>query len=1273
MRVNRSHPYGPVAMAKRLQAVLIGLIAALSATPSMSVEIQNRPLALGNDVPNNMVLIPSVEFPTIISQANFDLINGQDTYNPSRSYVGYFDSEKCYEYVFDAQERLRHFKPVSAASSRTCLGASKQWSGNFLNWAATQTIDPFRKALTGGYRVKDTPQETWLEKAVNEDHGIGTRFFDNKLLSKGQTGLMPISEAFPVRMRAYKLRAQIFFTNDSTLDKKTGNDRVEAAQLATAVPYNPGVHGSLTGKTSKGAVDPTVYSVSIRVAVCVESGKVKPEANCIKYAKGWKPEGLLQKYNDKLRFSIFGYLNDSSVGRDGGVLRARQKYIGPFSYDPIKGQQPNAAKEWDPGTGVQDANPDSADASGTNTRVGGNHVTNSGVINYLNKFGQTTGTDTSNNAKGLDNVSELYYAATRYFKNQDNVPEYTDITTANAELQTDRFPVITDWVNPIQYRCQRNVAVGIGDAYTHRDRNLPGSTVRNGEPAMPAKVTADTSVNVETELNRVFQLEGLNKNAKTIPFNPEGSLNSAFIAGLAYAAHTQDLQPDMPDKQTLSTYWVDVLPDKIVVPSARNQYYLAAKYGGFDVPEGFDPNTRTEQLTDAWWTDGDLIGLADAANEKRPRNFFVAYQAEQMIQGLTKAFEASLRGRRGAASAVGLNGASAQEGAVIYAPTYFTDWRGELAAKRLDPITRTFVPVWIAGEKVPVPAERKVYANSGGYKEFTWSALDPGDRSSLSSVAFADTTGKVLATGADVLNYLRGERSKEIAKGGPLRDRSGVLGDFVNSTPLYVGKPNAGHYANATFNGGGEAYRKFAADSANRKAVVYVGGNDGMLHGFDAETGAETYAFIPQAVLKRTGMDGLAGYASPNYVHRFFVDGELTVADVYIQGAWKTVLIGTLGRGGRGVFALDITNPEDVKFMWELSDSQIPALGNNLGKPWISQTANGTWTVLLGNGPNSDGGKAQLVTLDVATGAVTAIDTGVAGDNGLSAARAWDSNNDGFVDTAYAGDMKGNLWKFSGFGGSVSATKLFEATGDGKAQPITATPLVGRKPDSLETWVFFGTGAFLGSADLGDKSKQSWYGITDLGTLVTRGELTARVIEFEGPMIQQDKSEVDVRVISAAKDGDMVGKKGWYLDLVSPGPTLRGERMVVPNLFDGNRLLGISRIPDVSDPCSPGGEGFIMEIDPFTGGRANGHVFDANGDGKIDSNDGVVIGGGGDPGTPISGIGTKGGAPNGGVIIPGNNGNVIPIQNDSGGLEHPKSAPAGLGAKRVAWREIRRD
>lgn len=1255
----------------RAGAFLIGLLAALSATPAVSeVPIQSRPLSLGNDIPNNLTLVPSVEFPTLLSPANFDMVNGVDVYNANRVYVGYFDSAKCYQYVYNADEKQRYFKPFRVTSDRTCTASNKEWSGNFMNWAFTQTIDPFRKALTGGYRVRDTVSETWLEKAVNDANaGTFSRFFPNKSIDGNAISrVMPITANYPVQMRLYALGSQVYFTRNETPDTPTGTANPDSRLLSgPAIAYNPATHNlsGLDGPTNK---DARVYAMSIRVAVCVDAGTVKPEDNCVKYPSGYsKPEGLIQGYNSKFRFSAFSYLNDSSNSggiytRDGGVLRARQKYVGPYSYDPKKGREPNPLAEWDSATGMQKGNPDPVDAAMTDLAVsgGGTVVTNSGVINYINKFGQTT----SFKSKSADNVAELYYAMVRYFKKQGNVPEYTNIAPANAVQFTDKFPVITDWSeNPIQYRCQRNVALGIGDVYNNGDRNLPGATFRTSEPATrPPLVAADTTVNVDNALKKVFELEGITKYTYNGPYRGANQI-SAFIAALAYDSHTVDLQPNMPDKQTLDTYWVDVAEGKKVEERDGNQFYLATKYGGFDVPNDYQPYASTAPFPDTWWTNGDLVGLDNMASTKRPRNYFVAYQADKMVKGLTQAFAAAGATRVGAAGGLASNGATVEDGAAIYAPTFFTDWRGELTSYRIDPITKAYAVNWTASSGVPAPAARKIYANSNGYRQFLYSLLSGTDQTNLAS---GNITG---ATGQDVLDYLRGVRTKEVANGGPLRNRSGVLGDFVHSTPMYVGRPSPTQYAYSTFPGGGKAYTDFAAAKSTRAPVVYVGGNDGMLHGFAADTGVETYAFVPAAVLSIPG--GLAGYASPNYAHRYFVDGELTAADVFDGSAWKTILVGTMGRGGNGVFALDITDPNDVKFLWEKYGSAIPGLGNNLSKPVITQTARGVWKVLLGNGPNSTGDAARLLVLDALNGSVTTVDTGVVGDNGLAGVRAWDSDNDGFADSAYAGDFAGNLWKFGNLGGSASITKLFTATSaaSGTGQPITATPLVARKPDSTETWVFFGTGRYLGGGDLADLTVQSWYGVMDKGVQVSRSQMVARRIELEGTIKDKDGNDVGVRSISAASDGDMQGKAGWYIDLVPPSGTARGERIVVPNLFDGNRLLGISRIPDVSDPCAMSNDGWIMEIDPFTGARLDRGIFDANGDGSIDSNDYMPGNQSGGGQVPPSGVGSKGSL-NPALIIPGKNGNIVTGTNQNGDTNKQPTPLTGLGVKRIAWREV---
>src|SRR5690606_21056925 len=256
----------------------------------------------------------------------------------------------------------------------------------------------------------------------------------------------------------------------------------------------------------------TYYSV--RVEVCKNENLL--EANCVRYGNNWKPEGLLQRYANDIRYSAFSYLNIDGNGRNGGVLRAQQKYIGQTMRQPgVSGASTNPDAEWSPTTGIIYINPH------------GDSTGNSGVINYINKFGELTNVHKSN-----DPVSELYYTAIRYFKNQGNVAAYSNTT---QESQKDKFPVITNWSDPIQYACQKNVILGIGDVNTHYDHDVPHT---------------DDTLNVGAYTKKVFSLEGINKTSSN-QFLSNG--NSAHIAGLAYYANTTDIRSTIPGKQTVST------------------------------------------------------------------------------------------------------------------------------------------------------------------------------------------------------------------------------------------------------------------------------------------------------------------------------------------------------------------------------------------------------------------------------------------------------------------------------------------------------------------------------------------------------------------------------------------------------------------------------------------------------------------------------------------------------------------------------------------------
>jgi type IV pilus assembly protein PilY1 len=1191
----------------------IGVLLTLVASTALAQTVSQWPLSVAGNVPGNLLLVPSVEWPTVDSMANLG------AYDVTRDYVGYFDSHKCYKYSYSTTETSRYFYPVSLTTTHTCTAGQQQWSGNYLNWAGTQTIDPFRKALTGGYRVKDTATETWLEKARYDGNGGNTIYPDRRLPASGSDATS-VSVNTPanwssITIRIWKLGNKMQFTSTGT------------GSLGTSTPtaYNPAVNTTLTAGT--------VYEVSMRVKVC--DSTVGVELNCKQYSQGWKPEGLIQKYSDRIRYSVFGYLNDPSVNRDGGALRARQKFVGPKKIDPVSGQSvANANVEWDTTTGVFVRNPDTTDATSTTAAVG-QTIADSGVMNYVNKFGEMT----TANDKTYDPVSELYYAAIRYLKHQGNVPEYTTLTgTAAANyILADGFPVISTWDDPMQYYCQSNAILGIGDVNTWNDKDLPGNSAdTNSEPTMPASVSADTTVNVVTATQKVASLENITINT---PFT--GRENSAYIAGLAYDSHTKDMRPDLQGSQTVSTYWVDVREAQVLQPKASNQYWLATKYGGFTVPAGYDPYTNTTPLAQSLWsTSGDVLSTGDP----RPDHFYVASEADKMVESLTRAFAQIAANSQGSSSSLAANSTRLDTDTRTFQAQFTSGtWSGDLLSYAVQADgSLASTPAWQAGTKLldATWSSRNIYvynpqgSGAGKFAAFTWANLGTTQQGALGAQI--------------VVDYLRGDRSNEEAqKNGTLRTRTGVLGDIVNSTPVYVAAPNARLYVGATFSGA-SSYADFATAQATRTPAIYVGANDGMLHAFNANDGTEIFAFVPNTVI----LNGLKSYSDPNYQHQYFVDGEIAVADIYDKGtsSWKTILVGTLGRGGPGIFALDVTSPASPKFLWEKNGTDIPALGKNIGRPVIAQVGDGDWRVLLGNGPGSNTGSAQLVSVGLLNGTATSIDTGAVGSNGLTAVLARDSDGDGFTDAAYGGDLLGNLWKITSAAGTPVVTKLFRAVdASNNPQPITAAPLVGKDPATGTLWVFFGTGEYISNTDLTNTQTQSWYGLKDNGTLIGgRNDLIQRNITATGTV-----AGFSVRVVDPGTPEELFDKKGWYIDLPSTG-----ERMVVPNRFQGSALIGTTRIPDAHDVCSPGGKGYVMAINPFTGGALDRTFFDLNHDGQFNDSDKLN-------GAIVSGIGFDS-SPNNPIFVD----NVMQVSLDNGTTKTVKTQGSSVEAKRMSWREL---
>lgn len=724
--------------------------------------------------------------------------------------------------------------------------------------------------------------------------------------------------------------------------------------------------------------------------------------------------------------------------------------------------------------------------------------------------------------------------------------------------------------------------------------------------------------------------------------------------------------------------------------------------------------------------------------------FYSATSPDEFTSGLKEALNRAEE-RVGTGASLAANSTQLQTGTFAYQANYYTaTWKGDLKALKVDSADGSIASTasWSAVTALPAATDRNIYTynpSAAAGSQFVAfsdpSKLSPAEQSALGS----DATEQ-----QDIVNYLRGDQSLEKNQsGGIFRNRDTPLGDIVDSQPVYSGEANANQFNNESFTGS-DKFAAYVSTTQGRAALIYVASNDGMLHAFNAGDGSERFAYIPAAVITdSTGSTGatdpaagkyfgLSALASPDYgsdtvPHEYFNDGELTVADAYFAegtdaAAWHTVLIGTTGRGlAKAVYALDVTDPTDIKFLWERSagdgETNSSYIGQMTGKPIVAQVGDGQWAVLLGNGYNSAAGTSALLQFDLASGALavhTTTDTSTG--NGLAAPAVWIGNAlNGISTVAYAGDLKGQVWSFPVSKNTTSTdasgittttitadttsqgTLLFKAVdANGTKQPITGGMLIGRDPATQNLWLFFGTGRYLAATDLNDTQIQTWYGLivsstvdstlvgklTSDGNGVKNSNLVQRHIIYEQAARAANASTgtpatLAARVVSAETAGDMTGKSGWFMNLGeldtpatdADGSTTYtpiypdlGERMVTPNQFQGSLLVGTTRIPKATDPCNPSGSGWIMAIEPFTGTNPDPAFFDINGDGAINGSDVVTVGG---KSYNVAGVGFTS-LPNNPIFVGGN----MLTSFDNGTTSSIHTAGAGGNLQRVSWREL---
>lgn len=583
--------------------------------------------------------------------------------------------------------------------------------------------------------------------------------------------------------------------------------------------------------------------------------------------------------------------------------------------------------------------------------------------------------------------------------------------------------------------------------------------------------------------------------------------------------------------------------------------------------------------------------------------YFSAKNPKTFREGLTKAL-ADIDDQTAVASTVALNFDQAgPTGNLAYVPSFQSSiWTGHLVARVIDAqgnVTPT--ESWDAAGELPAWNARNIYtmnADNSTVVAFNWSNLGTTQKTQVS---------------ADVVDFLRGNDAKEKANGGTFRDRNKVvndgrytgaknyakankLGDIVNSPPIYVHKLDNGYNSLS-------GYRDFVKAKAARKPMLYVGANDGMLHAFDATTGVETFAYVPKSVYAN-----LNSLSLQNYQHHYFVDGKLNEGDAYQSGSakWKTLLSASTGAGARGVFMLDVTDPVAngannlgaSSVLWELSGEGTSGdadLGYMLGKTEVVHLQNGAWAAIFGNGYQSSSGKAVMYIVDAFTGnAIPNVPQKIvlestAGSNGLSTpALVFNSKRE--LVSAYAGDLRGNLWKVD-FAKSGAATVAYSGkplfVAKDKATPAALQPIIQRPALGAHPlggyMVMFGTGKYFDTSDQSNTQLQTAYGIWDNGS----SEVAISGIRNEKLQEQTLTAQTGGASLTSINI-DWTTKRGWFVDLA----LVSGARAVGDPYVTDETTFYLTSFTPVATQCDFGGKSQLMAFNYLSGGASS--VFDSS-------------------------------------------------------------------------------
>ncbi|WP_413674847.1 pilus assembly protein [Massilia cellulosiltytica] len=614
-------------------------------------------------------------------------------------------------------------------------------------------------------------------------------------------------------------------------------------------------------------------------------------------------------------------------------------------------------------------------------------------------------------------------------------------------------------------------------------------------------------------------------------------------------------------------------------------------------------------------------------------HYFSASDPTQVVQGLSSALSA-IQVRIGAASAAATSTPNiSQQDNDIFSSTFTTvRWYGELSDRKIDPVTGAVstTAAWTSSDTVgrlvgDSSDSRTIWMQdtvNGGLKSFTYANLTATEKAwfdnkctALAQCASLSATDRATVNaGANIVDWLRGQQ--QYADGTVLRAYTRtdhnppgltttipiVLGDIASSKPAYLRDPRKAYSI--------AGYADYKAVNATRSPTVFVAANDGMLHAFDAASGSELWAYAPRITMKKLYLQAGTTYGTN---HQFTTDGAPEVADVKIDGTWRAVLVAGLNAGGRGYYALDVTDPAHPRALWELcADPAVCSgtaydadIGLTFGNPqfgtWKDSGGTEHWVVFLTSGynnvPGTDGvnggtGAGYLYVVDAATGQVLNKSSTANGDtttpSGFARITAITANplTDPLVTYVYGGDNQGRMYRFDyTAGGAPVVVQMADA---GSTQPVTTRPEItqcrangtdaqGNATTAVRTMVVYGTGRLLDLPDIANTDTQSVYVLKDTGAGIPAVDWRTAAKMARMRLSKSTAGGGDTYAIS----GTTVNwgtQAGWYMDLDQNS----GERVNLDPKVVSGTLNVVANLPTSSSACSVGGTSNLYQLDVCT-------------------------------------------------------------------------------------------